>query len=54
MLRLLAAGLSNRQIAAQLCVAESTVKAHLDNIYRKLGVNSRTQAIAQAQALKVL
>lgn len=53
-LRLLTAGLSNRQIAAQLCVAESTVKAHLDNIYRKLSVNSRTQAIAQAQVLKLL
>jgi LuxR family maltose regulon positive regulatory protein len=53
-MRLLIAGLTNRQIAAQLCVSESTVKAHLDNIYRKLGVNSRTQAIAQAQALKVL
>jgi LuxR family transcriptional regulator, maltose regulon positive regulatory protein len=53
-LRLLTTGLSNRQIAAQLCVAESTVKAHLDNIYRKLGVNSRTQAIARAQTLKLV
>jgi LuxR family maltose regulon positive regulatory protein len=53
-LRLVTSGLTNRQISAQLCVAESTVKAHLDNIYRKLGVNSRTQAIAQAQALKLL
>jgi len=53
-LHLLTVGLSNRQIAAKLCVAESTVKAHLDNIYRKLGVNNRTQAIIQAQALKVL
>ena len=53
-LQLLTDGLSNRQIAAKLCVAESTVKAHLDNIYRKLGVNSRTQAITQARALRVL
>ena len=53
-LHLLTVGLSNRKIAAHLCVAESTVKAHLDNIYRKLGVNSRTQAIIQAQALRVV
>ena len=53
-LRLLTAGLSNRQIAAQLCVAESTVKAHLDNIYRKLDVNNRAQAILQARSLKLL
>jgi LuxR family maltose regulon positive regulatory protein len=52
-LRLVSAGLSNREIAAQFSFAESTVKTHLKNIYRKLGVNSRTQAIAQAQALRL-
>ncbi len=52
-LRLVTAGLSNREIASQLSFAESTVKTHLKNIYRKLGVNSRTRAIAQAHALKL-
>ncbi len=52
-LRLIANGLSNREIAAQLSFAESTVKTHLKSIYRKLGVNSRTRAVAQARALKL-
>ncbi len=52
-LRLIASGMSNREIAAQLSFAESTAKTHLKNIYRKLGVNSRTRAIAQARALKL-
>lgn len=46
-------GLSNREIAAQFSSSESTVKTHLKNIYRKLGVNSRTRAVAQARALKL-
>ncbi len=53
-LRLMAAGLSNREIAAKLSVSHSTVKTHLESIYLKLGVNSRTQAVAQAQALKLV
>jgi len=53
-LRLLSAGLSNREIAAKLSVSHSTVKTHLENIYLKLGVNSRMQAAAQAQALKLV
>jgi DNA-binding NarL/FixJ family response regulator len=44
----LAAGLSNKQIAQQLWLAEQTVKFHLTNIYRKLGVGSRTEAIRLA------
>ena len=52
-LRLVTNGLSNREIAAQLSFAESTVKTHLKNIYRKLGVNSRTRAVAQAHALEL-
>jgi LuxR family maltose regulon positive regulatory protein len=47
-LRLIAAGLSNREIAAELVVAISTVKTHINNIYRKLDVSSRTQAVARA------
>ena len=52
-LRLVTTGLSNREIAAELSFAESTVKTHLKNIYRKLGVNNRMRAIAQARALKL-
>jgi LuxR family maltose regulon positive regulatory protein len=53
-LELTAAGLSNQEIADTLVIAVSTVKTHLNNIYRKLNVTSRTQAVAQAQALKLL
>jgi DNA-binding NarL/FixJ family response regulator len=44
----LVAGQSNRQIAEELCVAQQTVKFHLTNIYRKLGVANRTEAIGYA------
>jgi LuxR family maltose regulon positive regulatory protein len=53
-MRLIAAGLSNDEIAAELVVAKGTVKKHLDNIYTKLEVNSRTQALARAQELALL
>jgi ATP/maltotriose-dependent transcriptional regulator MalT len=53
-LRLVMSGLTNREIATRLSFAESTVKTHLKNIYRKLNVNSRTRAIMQAQALKLV
>jgi LuxR family maltose regulon positive regulatory protein len=53
-LQLIAAGLSNDDIAAELVVAKGTVKKHLDNIYGKLEVNSRTQALARAQELTLL
>lgn len=53
-LRLITSGLTNREIATQLSFAESTVKTHLKNIYRKLGVNSRTRAVMQAQALMLV
>ncbi len=47
-LKLLAAGGSNRLIAERLKVTEGTVKTHLNNILGKLGVSSRTQAILTA------
>jgi LuxR family maltose regulon positive regulatory protein len=50
-LRLVAAGLTNREIAKELVIAVSTVKSHTNHIYGKLGVKNRTQAVAQARAL---
>ncbi len=47
-------GLTNRQIAARLFLSVNTVKAHTRNIYGKLDVNNRTQAISKARALGIL
>lgn len=48
-LHLLSDGLSNAQIADRLVVAEGTVKRHLHNIYTKLGVGNRTQALVEVR-----
>ena len=48
MLKMLAAGLSNKDMAKKMFVSENTVKFHLKNVYSILGVASRTQAIALA------
>ena len=53
-LRLIAAGLSNREIADRLVLALSTVKSYVNTIYGKLQVQSRTQAVARARALHLL
>src|SRR5262249_17550219 len=53
-LRLMAAGKTNPQIAAQLVIGASTVKTHTLNIFRKLSVANRTQAIVRAQELGLL
>jgi LuxR family transcriptional regulator, maltose regulon positive regulatory protein len=45
-------GRSNREIAEQLVIAPSTVKSHIRAIYSKLGVESRTQALARVRRLK--
>ena len=47
-LKLIARGRANKQIARELFVATSTVKTHVNNLYRKLGVSSRTQAALYA------
>ena len=47
-LRLLASGARNREIAEQLTVSVNTVKYHIENLYEKLGVSSRTQAVRVA------
>ncbi|MDX1415335.1 MAG: LuxR C-terminal-related transcriptional regulator [Candidatus Promineifilaceae bacterium] len=54
LLRLVAAGKSNREIAAELFIALGTVKSHLHHIYQKLGVDSRTQAIVRGRGLGLL
>lgn len=46
-LKLVEQGLQNREIAEELCVSVNTVKRHLDNIYCKLKVNSRTELVAK-------
>jgi LuxR family maltose regulon positive regulatory protein len=53
-LRLIGKGYSNPEIASELVVSVNTIKKHTSNIYGKLGVRSRTQAIARAHELNLL
>jgi LuxR family maltose regulon positive regulatory protein len=53
-LQLIAAGDSNRAVAKKLVITVSAVKKHTSNIYGKLNVNSRTQAVARARQLSLL
>jgi LuxR family maltose regulon positive regulatory protein len=52
-IRLVAAGMSNKEIAQKLHISLRTVKFHMTNIYGKLGVDSRTQALARARLLGI-
>ncbi len=53
-LHLLAAGSANREIAGRLFITVGTVKRHINNLFGKLGVHSRTQAVARARELGLL
>ena len=53
-LSLIAEGLTNQEIANRLYLSLFTVKVHARNIYSKLGVKNRTQAVATAKALGIL
>ena len=53
-LRLIAAGLRNQEIGDQLFISLATVKRHVSNVYGKLGVTHRTEAITRANELNLL
>jgi LuxR family maltose regulon positive regulatory protein len=53
-LRLIAAGYSNRELARELVIALGTVKKHINNIFGKLDAHSRTQAVARARELDLI
>lgn len=53
-LQLLAEGLHNKQVATRLGISARTVERHCDNIYAKLGVGSRTEAVVRAIAAKLV
>jgi LuxR family maltose regulon positive regulatory protein len=53
-LQLIAEGLTNQEIAERLYLSLNTIKVHTRNIYGKLGVNNRTQALAKGRSLGLL
>jgi DNA-binding CsgD family transcriptional regulator len=53
-LQMIEQGLSNQEIATRLVVAQSTVKTHINNIYGKLGVQTRIQAVNEARKNHIL
>ncbi len=53
-LKAIARGYKNKEIAFDMGIAERTVKAHLTNIYNKLGVNSRSEAVAVSIERKLI
>jgi LuxR family transcriptional regulator, maltose regulon positive regulatory protein len=53
-LLLISSGLSNKEIAHRLNITNETVKSHIKNVYRKLRVNNRVQALHCAKDLKIM
>ena len=53
-LKLIACGFTNREISHGLSISESTVENHIHNIYTKLGISNRAQAVGYAFHLKVV
>ena len=53
-LRMMASGAANKQIAAGLSISESTVKTHVTNIFQKLEVNHRTEAVTKAMSKGII
>lgn len=53
-LALIAGGYSNKEVAQMLSLSPHTVKVHARNIYSKLGVRTRTQALIRAKSLQIL
>ncbi|GAA3280949.1 response regulator transcription factor [Nesterenkonia halobia] len=54
LIELLAAGMSNKEIARRLFISVATVKTHLVHMYRKLGAENRTAAVAEARARGII
>ncbi len=53
-LKLIAAALTNREIACNLNISESTVENHIHHIYEKLGISKRAHAVVFAFQLKII
>ncbi len=53
-LQLITEGLSNQQIAGKLYISENTIKKHISNLFIKLDVERRTEAVKKAKALRVI
>jgi DNA-binding NarL/FixJ family response regulator len=53
-LRLIANGLSNREISSNLSISESTVENHIHHIYTKLGISNRAQSVAYAFQSRII
>ena len=53
-IKVIADGLTNREIARELLISESTVENHIHNIYEKLEITNRAQAVARAYQTKIV